>query len=425
MNIAGDAAAEKFLRKLFAAAIASADPFKVLPSHLPDKPKGRCIVVGAGKASAAMAAALEQAWPDVKMSGVVVTRYGHAVPTQQIKIIEAAHPVPDANSLLAAGDILNAVTGLSADDLVIALISGGGSALMVSPADVLTLADKQAVNRALLQSGAGIGEMNTVRKHLSRIKGGKLAAAAAPARVVTLLISDVPGDDPAIIASGPTVLDHTTPSDALAIIERYKCDLPQAVKTLLQKPLRKQDVAPQSDIRMIASPDRALRAAATEARSHGITPLILGDALEGEARELGIAMAGIAAAAQQQGYPQSTPCVILSGGETTVTIQNGKAGRGGRNTEFLLSTAIALQGRKKIWALAGDTDGIDGTEDAAGAVIGPDFLSRARHAGLEPRQFLTGHDSYSLFQALNSLVVTGPTLTNVNDFRALLVLPPA
>lgn len=416
-----DNSARQFLRQVFDAAVASASPFKVLLSHLPEKPKGRCIVVGAGKASAAMAAALEQAWPDVAMTGVVVTRYGHAVPTSKIRIIEAAHPVPDQNSLLAAEEILAAVTCLSKADLVIALISGGGSALLVAPAQGLSLADKQNVNRLLLKSGASISEMNTVRKHLSRIKGGKLAKAASPARVVTLVISDVPGDDPAIIASGPTLHDGTTPQDALAILNRYKADIPEAVVAILQQPF----VSPQQgerDIRMIASPLMALKVAADVAHSSGITPVILGDALEGEARELGKVMAGIAMSIQDHGLPTSAPCLLLSGGEATVTIEKAQAGRGGRNTEFLLSLAIALQARAGIWALAGDTDGIDGTEDAAGAIISPTTLSRL-HGSLDARDVLVRHDSYTLFKALDDLVITGPTLTNVNDFRAILVLP--
>jgi glycerate 2-kinase len=416
-----DISARVFLRQLFDAAVGIANPFRVLASHLPEKPKGRCIVVGAGKASAAMAAALEQAWPDVQMSGVVVTRYGHAVPTSKIKVFEAAHPVPDDNSLRAAEEILQVVSGLTKDDLVIALISGGGSALLVSPAEGLTLTDKQNLNRALLQSGASIGEMNIVRKHLSRIKGGKLAEAAAPARVVTLVISDVPGDDPAIIASGPTVFDGSTPQAALEILVRYDVDTSAAIKQVLRKTVKLHHT--QTDVRMIASPLMALKAAADLATSMNITPLILGDALEGEARDLGKVMAGIALSAQLHGLPLTAPCVLLSSGEATVTIQNGTAGRGGRNTEFLLSLAIALQGRAGIWALAGDTDGIDGTEDAAGALITPNTLGRARAVNLNARAILAGHDSYSLFKAVGDLVITGPTLTNVNDFRAVLVLP--
>jgi len=414
--------ARALLRQLFDAAVASANPLKVLAPSLPDKPKGRCVVVGAGKASAAMAAALEQAWPDVPISGVVVTRYGHAVPTSRIKIIEAAHPVPDDNSLLAAKEVLQSVSGLTKDDLVIALISGGGSALLVSPKEGLTLADKQALNKALLQSGAGIGEMNVVRKHLSTIKGGKLAQAAVPARIVTLVISDVPGDDPTVIASGPTVPDVSTPKDALDILLRYHLNVPELVKEVLQRPftLWQQTAV---DIRMIASPLMALKAAGNVARAYGITPLILGDALEGEAREVGKVFAGMALPAQLHGTPAYTPCVLLSGGETTVTIHNGKAGRGGRNTEHLLSSALALRGCPGIWGMAGDTDGIDGTEDAAGAFIAPDSLIRANAAGLDANKMLASHNSYSFFHALGDLIFTGPTLTNVNDFRALMILP--
>jgi glycerate 2-kinase len=413
-----DTSARKILRELFDVAVASADPYKVLAAHLPEKPKGRCIVVGAGKASAAMAAALEQAWPDVEMSGVVVTRYGHSAPTKRIKIIEASHPVPDDNSVLAAAEILQSVQGLHADDLVIALISGGGSALLVSPLPGLTLADKQSINRVLLKSGAGIGDMNVVRKHLSAIKGGKLAAAASPARVVTLVISDVPGDDPATIASGPTVADTSTYKDAISILNRHKIDIPQNILHRLEQSSALPGIA--SDVRMIASPMLALKAAAKRAEELGITPLILGDALEGEARELGKTMAGIAVSTQSHGVPVSAPCVLLSGGETTVTIVGDKAGRGGRNTEFLLSAAIQLRGASGIWGLAGDTDGIDGTEDAAGAIISPDSL---RRANLDANGLLVTHDSYSFFKALDDLVITGPTLTNVNDFRAILVAP--
>lgn len=413
---------EKLLRHLFDVAIASALPSKVLAAHLPEKPKGRCIVIGAGKASAAMAQALEQAWPDVPMTGVVVTRYGHAVPTQKIRIIEAAHPVPDDNSLLAAREILSAVKGLRENDLVIALISGGGSALLVSPMKGLTLADKQAVNKALLYSGAGIGDMNVVRKHLSAVKGGKLAQAASPARVVTLVISDVPGDDPAIIASGPTVEDETTTADALEILYRYKADVPPHVWDALSR-IQSKPSRFQSDIRMIASPVMALKAAASAAKAAGIMPMVLGDALEGEARELGKVMAGMALSVRSHGLPVTAPCVLLSGGETTVSIGADNAGKGGRNTEFLLSAVMALHAARAIWGLACDTDGIDGSEDAAGAIIAPDTLARAKAHGLDATRALAAHDSYAFFKPLGDLVMTGPTLTNVNDFRALLVLP--
>ncbi len=418
-----DVSARAFLHALFDAAIASADPRRVLAQHLPEKPKGRCIVVGAGKASAAMAAALETAWPDVAMSGIVVTRYGHAVPTTRIKIIEAAHPVPDANSERAANEILDAVAHLNADDLVIALMSGGGSSLLVAPAEGLTLHDKQSLNRKLLKSGAAIGEMNIVRKHLSRIKGGKLAAAARPARVVTMVISDVPGDDPAIIASGPTVIDHTTPQDALDILKRFNIEIPSHVEAYLLHQHVPSDG--KSDVRMIASPIMALQAAAESARHAGIHPLILGDALEGEARDLGKFLAGMAHASQLHAVPAMAPCVLLSGGETTVTIQGETAGRGGRNTECLLSLALQLNGQPNIWALAGDTDGIDGTEDAAGAVISPSTLARSASSKVDARDHLASHDSYSFFRVLGDLVMTGPTLTNVNDFRAVLILPAA
>ena len=413
-----DQAARDFLRALFDAAVAAADPRVVLARHLPPRPKGRVVVVGAGKATALMAAALEDHWPDAE--GVVVTRYGHAVPTRRIRVIEASHPVPDANSEAAARAVLDAVRGLTADDLVLALMSGGGSALLALPAPGLTLADKQAVNRALLASGATIGEMNAVRKHLSAIKGGRLAAAAAPARVVTLAISDVPGDDPAVIASGPTVPDPTSWADVRAIARRYGIALPPAPAPDSDSETPKPgEIA--AEVRLIATPAMALAAAAAAARDHGVVPLILGDALEGESRELGTVLAGIARSVRAHGHPLTAPCVLLSGGETTVSIGAGPAGRGGRNTEFLLGLACALDGLPGTWAVAGDTDGIDGTEDAAGALVAPDTLARARAAGLDPRGVLAAHDSYGLFDATGDLLRTGPTLTNVNDFRAILV----
>ena len=429
-----DARARALLRALFDAAVAAADPRKVLAAHLPDKPTGRCIVVGMGKSAAVMAAALEEAWPDVALSGTVVTRYGHAVPTRQIEVIEASHPVPDANSERGARTLLERVQGLGPDDLVLALISGGGSALCAAPAPGLTLADKQEINRALLASGATITEMNCVRKHLSAIKGGRLAAAAAPARVVTLAISDVPGDDPAVIASGPTVPDPTTFADARALIERYGITPSPAAAARLaaaDDETPKPGELPNSDFRMIATPMMSLLHVAETARAHGLAPLILGDALEGEAAQAGILFAGIAQCVAMHDHPLPPPAVLLAGGETTVTIGRGGAGRGGRNTEFLLSLAIALGGAlggahggasRRIWAMAGDTDGIDGTEDAAGAIITPDTLARARTAGLDPRAVLTGHDSYTLFDATGDLIKTGPTLTNVNDIRAILIV---
>jgi glycerate-2-kinase len=421
-----DARARTALRSLFDAAVAAADPRRVLAAHLPPKPaSGRCVVVGAGKSAAVMAAALEAAWPDVELTGTVVTRYEHAVPTSRIEVIEAAHPVPDANSERGARRLLERVRGLGPDDLVLALISGGGSALLALPAPGLTLADKQAVNRALLHSGATITEMNAVRKHLSGIKGGRLAAAAAPARVVTLAISDVPGDDPAVIASGPTVPDPTTFATARQLLARYGIDpAPQVAARLAlgeAEETPKPGSLPPADYRMIATPMMALRSVAAAAIGMGLQPLILGDALEGESREIGIAMAGIARSVRAHGEPLSPPCVLLSGGETTVTIGATAPGRGGRNTEFLLGLAVALQGAPGIWAVAGDTDGIDGTEDAAGALVTPDTIARAVAHGLDPRSVLAAHDSYGLFDAIGDLIRTGPTLTNVNDIRAILV----
>jgi glycerate 2-kinase len=417
-----DGRARQVLRTLFDAAIAAADPLVVLARHLPERPRGRCVVVGAGKSAAVMAAALEAAWPDVALSGVVVTRYEHAVPTRHVTVLESSHPVPDANGEAAARRILDAVRGLGPEDLVVALISGGASALLPLPAAGLTLADKQAINRALLASGATIHEMNAVRKHLSAIKGGRLAAAARPARVVTLAISDVPGDDPAVIGSGPTVPDPSTLADVRAIVARHRIALPEAAAAYLAR--GEETPKPgeiEADYRMIATPEMALEAAAEAARANGLAPLILGDAIEGESRQLGTVMAGIALGAAVHGHPVRAPAVLLSGGETTVTIGSGPAGRGGRNSEFLLGLAVALKGRPGIHAVAGDTDGIDGTEDAAGALVTPDTLARARQAGLDPVAMLDGHDSYTLFDRIGDLIRTGPTLTNVNDFRAVLI----
>lgn len=420
-----DASARRVLRGLFDTAVAAADPRRVLAAHLPDKPtKGRCIVIGGGKSAALMAAALEEAWPDVALEGTVVTRHGHAVPTQRIEVIEAAHPVPDANSERGARRLLERVQGLGPDDLVIALMSGGASALLAAPGPGLTLADKQAINRALLASGANITEMNAVRKHLSAIKGGRLAAAAAPARVVTLAISDVPGDDPAVIGSGPTVPDPTSFADARAILARYGIDPPPQVAARLAQDADetpKPGSLPHASFRMIATPMMALQAAAAAARAQGLTPLILGDALEGEAREVGTVLAGIARSVRNHGHPLPAPMVLLSGGETTVTLAGGPAGSGGRNTEFLLGLAVALDGAARIWAVAGDTDGVDGAEEVAGALLAPDTLARARAAGADPRAMLARHDSHSLFAIVGDQIITGPTLTNVNDFRAILI----
>ncbi|WP_295999209.1 glycerate kinase [Rugamonas sp.] len=412
------------LRRMFDAAIAAAQPDLCVPAALPEAPKGRLIVIGAGKASAAMARAVERNWPG-PLSGLVVTRYGYAVPCERIEIVEAAHPVPDAAGLAAARRILGLVQGLSAEDTVLCLISGGGSALLPLPADGISLEDKQMVNRALLGCGASIGEMNCVRRHLSAIKGGRLAAACHPARVVTLLISDVPGDDPRDIASGPTVGDASTCADALAIIGRYAIALPDHILEVLRSG-RGESIKPDdprlagAEVRMIATPQMALEAAARVAAQAGVTPHILGDGIEGEARDVGKVMAAIALQTARRGQPFAAPCVLLSGGETTVTVRGG--GRGGRNVEFLLACAIALQGEQGVHGLAGDTDGVDGLEDIAGAHIGPDTLRRAWAGGLRPTDSLDNNDGHGFFQALGDSIVTGPTLTNVNDFRALLIL---
>ena len=412
-----------FLRSLFESAVTAADPHRVLPSFLPAVPRGRTVVVGAGKAAGAMAQALEQHWMGA-LEGVVVTRYGHKVPTRFIEVLEAAHPVPDEAGQRASQRILEAVQGLTADDLVICLISGGGSALLAAPAPGLTLADKQTMNRSLLRSGATITEMNCVRKHLSSLKGGRLALACYPAQVVTLLISDVPGDDPTVIASGPTVADPTTFAEACAIVEKY--GLQDQARAYAHLCAAREETPKPGDLRLtrtsthlIATPQHSLEAAAAVARAAGVTPVILGDSIEGEAREVAKVMAGIAHQVRRHGQPAARPCVLLSGGETTVTVR-GK-GRGGRNVEFLLALTLALRGEPGVFALAGDTDGIDGTEDNAGAVVLPDTWARAEHLGLRVADHLADNDGYGFFSALGDLVITGPTLTNVNDFRALLI----
>jgi hydroxypyruvate reductase len=408
---------------MFDAAIAAALPGKCLPAHLPPAPKGRTVVVGAGKAAASMARAVEEHWPG-PLEGMVVTRYGHGMPTRRIEVVEAAHPVPDRAGREAAERILGLVQGLSPDDLVLALISGGGSALLSLPAPGLTLQDKQAINKLLLKSGANITEMNCVRKHLSAIKGGRLAAAAAPAKVVSLTISDIPGDDPAVIASGPTIADETTFADACAILEKYRISEPHSVIDYL-KAAREETPKPgdsrlaRTETRMIATPQMSLEAAAQVARDAGASAVILGDSLEGESREVAMVHAGIARQVLRHGQPLPRPCVLLSGGETTVTVR-GK-GRGGRNAEFLLAMAVALQGEASVYALAGDTDGIDGTEDNAGALLTPETWARAQQAGISAKAHLADNDGYSFFAALGDLVKTGPTLTNVNDFRAILI----
>ena len=411
------------LRAMFDAAIKVALPAHTISPYLPPKPKGRTIVVGAGKASAAMAKAVEDLWSG-PLEGLAVTRYGHAVPCRRVEIIEAAHPVPDAKGKQAAQRILDLVSGLTKDDVVLALISGGGSALLALPAPGLTLEDKQAVNNALLRSGASIDEMNCVRKHLSAIKGGRLAAAAYRARVVTLLISDVPGDDPSVIASGPTVPDPTTFSDALAILRKYHIDEPRAAVSHLTAAADETPKPHDSRLAgiktaMIATPQHSLEAAAEIASSAGFTPFILGSAIEGEAREVGKVMAGIARQVVGYGQPAASPCALLTGGETTVTIRG--SGRGGRNVEFLLSLAISLDGLPGVFAIAGDTDGIDGAEEIAGALVTPDTLARACALGIDPKASLANNDGHGFFEALGDQIVTGPTLTNVNDFRAVLI----
>ena len=415
------------LQAMFQAAIEAAQPSHCIPPHLPPVPKGRLIVIGAGKASAAMAHAVEQHWPG-PLSGLVVTRYGYAVPCERIEIVEASHPVPDAAGMAAAQRMLDLVGNLQADDTVLCLISGGGSSLLALPLDGISLEDKQALNRALLASGATIGEMNCVRRHLSAIKGGRLAAACHPAQVITLAISDVPGDKLGDIASGPTVGDATTCEDALAIVRRYGMDLPDSLRAVLESG-RGESVKPddprlaRTRTTLIATPQMALEAAAAVARAAGITPritpYILGDSLEGEARDVGKVMAGIALQTAMRGQPFPSPCVLLSGGETTVTVRGN--GRGGRTVEFLLALGIALDGHEGIHALAGDTDGVDGQEDIAGAYLAPDTLQRAWALGTKPRESLDNNDGHGFFQALGDSVITGPTLTNVNDFRAILI----
>lgn len=413
----------KLLRQMFDAAVAAASPAVCIPKYLPSVPRGRTIVVGAGKAAAAMAAAVETNWPG-PIAGLVVTRYGHSVPCRYIEVIEAAHPVPDAAGLAAARRILEQVSGLTADDLVLCLLSGGGSSLLVLPAPGISLEDKRAINRALLRSGARIGEMNCVRKHLSAIKGGRLAVTAAPAPVVSLMISDVPGDDPSVIASGPTVPDASTVGEALAILAKYRIEIPLSVLKHLQGPLAETPKPGDSRFRhvssrVIATPQDALEAAARVAHTAGFRPLILGNAIEGEARDVGLVHAGIAKQVVGYGQPIKPPCALISGGETTVTVRG--AGRGGRNAEFLLSLAVALEGQPGIAAIAADTDGIDGSEDNAGAIVLPDTLARAAQDGRDPKMHLADNDAYPVFSRLGDLVVTGPTRTNVNDFRAILI----
>jgi len=407
---------------MFQAGVDAALPSLCVPAHLPPKPKGRTVIIGAGKASGAMAKALEDAW-DGPLEGLVVTRYGYRLPTDRLEVVEAAHPVPDEAGREAARRIFELVQGLSEDDLVLCLISGGGSALLAAPAEGITLEDKQTVNKALLASGATISEMNTVRKHLSAIKGGRLARAAYPAKVVALMISDVPGDDPSIIASGPTVPDPSTKADAIGIVEKYALDLPENVRRALETgeetPKPGDPCFERVENIMIATPQASLEAAAEVAREAGVTPVILGDSIEGESRDVALVHAGIARQCAMRGQPQEPPCVLISGGETTITLK-GK-GKGGRNTEFLLALAIALDGLEGVYALAGDTDGVDGSEDNAGALIDPDTLARAEKAGLNPKAMLADNDPYTFFKGIGDLLETGPTMTNVNDLRAILI----
>ncbi len=415
--------AKALLEHMFRAAVASAQPALCVPVHLPLPPKGRLIVIGAGKASAAMARAVEDHWSG-PLEGLVVTRYGYGVECQHIDIVEASHPVPDANGLLAAQAILKRVHHLSEDDLVLCLISGGGSALMPLPLDGISLEDKQAINVALLKSGASISEMNCVRRHLSAIKGGRLAAACYPARVLTLLLSDVPGDQPMDIASGPTVADSTSCADALAIVRRYAIELPVFARHVLEsgsgETMKPADPRmSRAESRLIATPQMALEAAADVARAAGLHAYILSDAMEGESREVGKVLAALALQCARTGQPFSKPCVLLSGGETTVTVRG--QGRGGRNVEFLLALALALRGANGIHALAADTDGVDGQEDVAGAYIDPQTLERARSLGMDPVGFLDTNDAHTFFERLGDALVTGPTHTNVNDFRAILL----
>jgi len=427
----------EFLTHLYETAVRRALPLHNTAAYLPSPPKGRTIVIGAGKAAGSMAQAVEALWPvDAPLSGVVVTRYHHtpqrpAGLPHRIEVLEASHPVPDAAGLAASQRILSLVQGLTSDDLVLCLISGGGSALLTLPAEGLTLQDKQRINRDLLHSGANIGEMNCVRKHLSRIKGGRLAAACAPARVVTLTISDVPGDDPSVIASGPTVPDATTCADALAILKRYRIDIPAPVLAQLEQgtletPKPGGALFAGHAVHMIATPQQSLEAAAAAARAAGLATYILSDEMEGESREVGKVQAALARAVAQREQPFAKPCVILSGGETTVTVRPVPAGetrgRGGRAGEFCLGLAAALQGQPGVWALAADTDGIDGMEENAGAWVEPGTLARAQALGMKVDRYLDRNDAYGFFQPLGDLVVSGPTHTNVNDFRALLIL---
>ena len=413
------------LRRMFDAAIEAAQPIHCLPKFLPPSPHGRLIVIGIGKASAAMAKAFEDSWTGDDFTGLALTRYGYQVPCRRIEVIEAAHPVPDVAGLCASRRIFEKVSDLAPEDTVLFLISGGGSALLTLPLDGISLEDKQAVNRALLKSGATITEMNAIRRHLSAIKGGRLAAACHPAKVINLLISDVPGDHPGDIASGPTVPDATTCEDALALVRRYQMELPASAMDALASG-RGESVKPDDprmaniETHLITTPQIALEAAAQVAREAGVTPYILGDSIEGEAADVGKVMAGLTRQIAKHQQPFPAPCVLLSGGETTVTLHG--SGRGGRNVEFLLSFGVALDALPGVYALAGDTDGVDGQEEIAGAILTPDSLARAWRCGIVPKEALADNHGHGFFGTLGDSIVTGPTLTNVNDFRAILIL---
>ncbi|KAB2704765.1 glycerate kinase type-2 family protein [Brucella intermedia] len=421
-----------FLESLFDAAVAAADPELVIRANLPAKPKGRTIVIGAGKGSAQMAAAFERAWAerhegeDASIEGIVVTRYGYGAPCKTIEIIEASHPVPDDAGLAASKRLFDAVSNLTEDDLVVALISGGGSALLPSPPEGLTLADEIAVNKALLASGAPISAMNAVRKHLSTIKGGRLAAHAHPAKVFSLVVSDIPGDNPAFVASGPTVPDATSRDDALKIIERYKLELPDAVLAHIKSekahaPKPDDKIFGDNEVRVIASAAVSLEAAVKEAERHGVEAVILSDSMEGEAREVAHVHAAIAREVADRDRPFKKPIVLLSGGETTVTIR-AKGGKGGRNSEFLLAFALDIDGYGNIHALAADTDGIDGSEDNAGAFADGTTVSRLQKTGEDSAARLNANDAWSAFDAIGDLFMPGPTGTNVNDLRVVLIM---
>ncbi|MBP0637985.1 glycerate kinase [Cupriavidus sp. AcVe19-6a] len=426
-----------FLQQLFDSAVRSAQPAGVLGKYLPQPPRGRTIVVGAGKASGAMAQVFDSLWPaDAALDGLVVTRYGHTPPRvttapQRIEIVEASHPVPDEAGRVAAGRMVELVKGLTKDDLVVCLISGGGSSLLTLPADGLDFAEKQRINQELLLSGANISEMNCVRKHISSIKGGRLAAACSPAKVVTLAISDVPGDDVSTIASGPTVPDESTCEQALEILRRYGIAVPPAIESALkarslETPKQGDPCFSSNETYLIATPLRSLEAAANAARAAGVEAHILSDEIEGESRDVGMVHAALARSVAKQGKPFSRPCVILSGGETTVTVRPSESGqirgRGGRAGEFCMGLAQALQGCPGVWALAADTDGIDGVEDNAGAFVTPDTLVRGQAAGRKLADHLNRNDAYGYFSAISDLLITGPTYTNVNDFRAILIV---